>query len=46
VNLTARQRELLEEFEQTFEGEEAARHSPKSSTFFDGVRAFWDRMTG
>jgi molecular chaperone DnaJ len=46
VNLTARQRELLEEFELTFEGEEAARHSPKSSTFFDGVRAFWDRMTG
>ncbi|MCZ8317309.1 MAG: molecular chaperone DnaJ [Silanimonas sp.] len=46
VNLTARQRELLEEFEQTFQGEDAARHSPKSSTFFDGVRAFWDRMTG
>jgi molecular chaperone DnaJ len=46
VNLTARQRELLEEFERTFEGADAARHSPKSSSFFDGVRSFWDRMTG
>ncbi len=45
VRLTQRQRELLEEFESTFAGEDAARHSPKSSNFFDGVRSFWDRMT-
>ena len=44
VNLTARQRELLEEFEATFTGEGARRHSPKASTFLDGVRGFWDRM--
>jgi molecular chaperone DnaJ len=44
VNLTARQRELLKEFEDTFEGE-GARHSPRSSGFLDGVKAFWDRMT-
>jgi len=44
VNLTAEQRELLEKFEATFVGEGARRHSPKSSTFFDGVKGFWDRM--
>ena len=45
VNLTKRQRELLEEFESTFEGEQARRHSPRSSGFLDGVKAFWERMT-
>ena len=44
VNLTAEQRELLERFEATFTGENARRHSPKSSTFLDGVKGFWDRM--
>lgn len=44
VNLTPRQRELLEEFEATFVGEGARRHSPKASTFMDGVKGFWDRM--
>ncbi|TZF87252.1 molecular chaperone DnaJ [Cognatilysobacter lacus] len=46
VNLTSEQRELLEKFEATFSGDGARRHSPKSSTFLDGVRVFWDRMTG
>ncbi len=45
VNLTAEQRELLERFEETFVGEGARRHSPRASTFVDGVRGFWDRMT-
>ncbi|KAF1689539.1 molecular chaperone DnaJ [Pseudoxanthomonas taiwanensis] len=45
VNLTAEQRELLEKFEATFTGEEGRRHSPRSATFLDGVKAFWDRMT-
>jgi molecular chaperone DnaJ len=45
VNLTARQRELLKEFEATFDGEHGARHSPRSSGFLDSVKAFWDRMT-
>ncbi|MDN5782000.1 MAG: molecular chaperone DnaJ [Luteimonas sp.] len=44
VNLTPEQRELLEKFETTFVGDGARRHSPKSSTFFDGVKGFWDRM--
>ena len=45
VNLTPEQRELLEKFEATFIGEGARRHSPRSSTFLDGVKGFWDRMT-
>ncbi|RPE81612.1 molecular chaperone DnaJ [Vulcaniibacterium tengchongense] len=45
VNLTAEQRELLEKFEATFSGEGARRHSPRTSTFLDSVKGFWDRMT-
>ena len=45
VNLTPEQRELMEKFEATFTGEDARRHSPKSATFLDGVKSFWDRMT-
>lgn len=45
VSLTAHQRELLEQFEATFTGDGARRHSPRSSTFLDGVKSFWDRMT-
>lgn len=44
VNLTAEQRELLERFEATFVGEGARKHSPRASTFIDGVKGFWDRM--
>jgi len=44
VNLTPEQRTLLENFEATFVGDGARRHSPKSSTFLDGVKGFWDRM--
>ncbi|MEN1940527.1 molecular chaperone DnaJ [Luteimonas sp. MJ246] len=45
VNLTPAQRELLDQFEATFAGEGARRHSPRSSTFVDGVKGFWERMT-
>src|SRR5688500_5688274 len=45
VNLTTEQRELLEKFEMTFSGDGARKHSPRSSTFIDGVKGFWDRMT-
>jgi molecular chaperone DnaJ len=44
VNLTTEQRALLEQFEASFTGEDARRHSPKSATFLDGVKGFWDRM--
>ncbi len=39
VNLTARQKELLREFEQ-----EAQDNSPESSSFFSRVKSFWDSM--
>ena len=45
VNLTTEQRELMEKFEATFAGDDARKHSPKSATFLDGVKSFWDRMT-
>ncbi|WP_313135965.1 molecular chaperone DnaJ [Paracoccus jeotgali] len=41
VNLTARQRELLREFDEI-----QADNSPQSTGFFDKVRNFWDDMTG
>lgn len=41
VNLTARQRELLQEFEQL-----SAENNPESSGFFDKVKGFWDGMKG
>ncbi|GAA4865493.1 molecular chaperone DnaJ [Luteimonas vadosa] len=44
INLTNEQRELLDRFEKTFTGENARRHSPRSSTFLDGVKGFWERM--
>lgn len=44
VNLTTEQRELLEKFEATFVGDGARKHSPRHSTFMDGVKGFWDRM--
>lgn len=47
VRLTRRQRELLEEFEGTFaNAAEAAKHSPRASSFVEGVKQFWARMTG
>src|SRR5690606_17696562 len=45
VNLTGEQRGLLQKLEASFTGEDARRHSPRSSTFMDGVKGFWDRMT-
>ena len=44
VNLTAEQRVLLEQFEATFVGDNARRHSPSASTFFDGVKGVWERI--
>ncbi|MDF1856633.1 molecular chaperone DnaJ [Pseudooceanicola sp.] len=41
VNLTARQKELLKEFESQSED-----NNPESKTFFKGVKGFWDSMKG
>lgn len=46
VHLTAEQRDLLQQFEATFSGADAAAaHSPRNSSFLDGVKRFWDRVT-
>jgi molecular chaperone DnaJ len=41
VNLTHRQKELLREFE-TISQEDAARHNPRSKTWFDKVKEFFE----
>lgn len=41
VNLTARQKELLQEFEDLSE-----HNNPESSSFFSSVKNFWDAMKG
>ena len=41
VNLTRRQKELLQEFEK-----ESSNNNPESSSFFSSVKSFWDSMKG
>jgi len=41
VNLTSRQKELLQEFEK-----ESSNNNPESSSFFSSVKSFWDSMKG
>ena len=44
VKLDRHQRELLEQFEATF-GDDAAAHTPRASSWLDGVKQFWERVT-
>ncbi|MGF1761086.1 molecular chaperone DnaJ [Photobacterium sagamiensis] len=46
VNLSSRQKELLQELEESFGGKAASKHKPKSEGFFDGVKKFFDDLTG
>ncbi len=47
VNLTSKQKELLEELDKSMgKGDEAARYRPKEKGFFDGVKKFFDDLTG
>lgn len=43
VNLTARQRELLEELQATLDGENAKHCSPNKKGFFDKLKDFFDK---
>ncbi|WJG08033.1 molecular chaperone DnaJ [Aliiglaciecola sp. LCG003] len=46
VNLTSRQKELLEELDTSMgKGDEAAKYRPKEQGFFDGVKKFFDDLT-
>jgi molecular chaperone DnaJ len=44
VRLTKEQRELLTQLEATFDGANAGQHTPRSTTFIDGVKQFWSRV--
>jgi molecular chaperone DnaJ len=41
VSLTARQKEILREFEELSE-----ENNPEGSSFFSSVKSFWDSMKG
>jgi molecular chaperone DnaJ len=45
VNLTKRQRELLEEFAE-IQGDQGSKQNPKQSSWFDGVKSFVDGLRG
>jgi molecular chaperone DnaJ len=44
VNLTKRQKELLEEFQATLDDGDNHQHGPKKSSWFEGVKSFFDEM--
>jgi molecular chaperone DnaJ len=44
VNLSPEQREILEQFDQSLAGK--SKHSPRSNNWFDGVKTFFDNLTG
>jgi molecular chaperone DnaJ len=46
VQLSSRQKELLEEFNATFETEEGSSSSPQAKSWFDSVKTFFEKMTG
>jgi len=46
VNLNSRQKELLDELEESMgKGKDTAKNRPKESGFFDGVKKFFDDLT-
>lgn len=46
VNLSDKQKELLRQLDESMAGESEAKHRPKSKGFFDGVKKFFDDLTG
>lgn len=46
VNLTEQQKELLRQFEESMSGKESGHFRPKEKGFFDGVKKFFDDLTG
>ncbi len=45
VHLTAKQKELLRELDSTLKGGNSTDHSPKHTTWLDGVKKFFEDMT-
>ncbi len=46
IKLNAEQKDLLQQFEASLNGASASKHKPKSEGFFDGVKKFFDDLTG
>ncbi|MBK5071890.1 molecular chaperone DnaJ [Budviciaceae bacterium CWB-B4] len=46
VKLNEKQKQLLRELEESLGGEKGAKNSPRSKSFFDGVKKFFDDLTG
>ena len=47
VNLSSKQKELLQQLDESMgSGDDAAKHRPKEKGFFDGVKKFFDDLTG
>jgi molecular chaperone DnaJ len=44
VNLSAEQKELLQKFDDSLAGK--SKHSPRTNSWFDGVKKFFDNLTG
>ncbi|MDX1800327.1 MAG: molecular chaperone DnaJ [Marinobacter sp.] len=44
VKLTKRQKELLEEFQQTMDDNNGTNHAPRKTSWFEGVKSFFDEM--
>ena len=44
VNLTKRQKALLGEFQETLDSGDGDHHGPKKSSWFEGVKSFFDEM--
>ena len=44
INLSNEQRELLKTFDESLSGK--SKHSPRSNNWFDGVKKFFDNLTG
>ncbi|MAA65663.1 MAG: molecular chaperone DnaJ [Alteromonadaceae bacterium] len=44
VKLTKRQKELLEELQQTLDGKNGTNHGPRKTSWFEGVKSFFDEM--
>ena len=44
VKLTKRQKELLAEFQQTMDDNNGTNHAPKKTSWFEGVKSFFDEM--
>ena len=46
VNLSDKEKDLLRQLDESWAGDSEAKHRPKSKGFFDGVKKFFDDLTG